>query len=75
MVNDNIDVAILPPLNDGRCPDCAGRTWRDGPRGGMSQNVECRKCGSRFNIARYQDKVVFAERIGNDSDWDVLGYE
>jgi hypothetical protein len=31
-----------------RCPDC-GSTLADGPRGGLSQNVLCSGCGSRFN--------------------------
>ncbi|TYL87462.1 hypothetical protein [Bradyrhizobium cytisi] len=33
------------------CPDCGGFLFRPGPCGGVSQNIECVGCGSRFNVA------------------------
>jgi hypothetical protein len=45
-----IDV-VFPDDED--CPDCGGFIFRDGPRGGLSQNIECVGCGSRFNVTRW----------------------
>jgi hypothetical protein len=53
----------------GDCPDCNGFMWRPGPRAGLSQNIECVGCGSRFNVAHYNGEFVSAERISNDMQW------
>lgn len=37
-------------LDGGMCPDCGGKKFLEGPHGGMSVNIECSKCGARFNI-------------------------
>ena len=38
-------------ISKGRCPACTEPTrFLAGPRGGMSQNIKCEKCGQRFNI-------------------------
>ena len=35
---------------DNRCPCCEQNgAWLAGPRGGMSQNIMCRFCGTRLN--------------------------
>lgn len=60
------DPTITPALADDRCPDCGGYDWRPGPRGGLSRNIECRGCRSRFNIARHGDTLIFAERIDRE---------
>jgi len=60
---------LVDDLQAGRCPDCGGTDWRPGPRGGNSENVECRGCGNRFNVGRLHDQVVMAERIGRDAVW------
>lgn len=60
-------------LAAGQCPDCDGFVFRDGPRDGLRQNIECVRCGSRFNVARYyrtaadmrdgRKSIVIASRI------------
>lgn len=43
--------------DDQSCPDCGGFTFRPGPRGGASQNIECAKCGARFNVVRWYHEL------------------
>ena len=40
-----------PQKVDGKlgCPDCGNPEFRFGPAGGMSQNVECVGCETRWN--------------------------
>ena len=59
----------IEKLIDGRCPDCDCIIFRPGPRGGIAQNIECVKCLSRFNVARYNGEFVGAHRIPNDVEW------
>jgi ribosomal protein S27E len=54
---------LIFAFQEGRCPDCGGRQIIPGPRGGLSQNLTCGGCGSRFNVAKYQGQVFFAERL------------
>ncbi len=49
----------------GQCPDCHGRHIVPGPRGGLSQNFACGGCGARFNVAKWQGRVFFVERLGD----------
>ena len=42
-----------------RCPDCHEKIFLKGPEGGMSVNIKCAGCGSKFNIC----PPFFAERI------------
>jgi hypothetical protein len=63
------DSKILPALAEYQCPDCGGFIFRPGPRGGISQNIECVGCGSRFNVARYHGALISAERINGGSRW------
>lgn len=46
------------------CPDCGSDQFREGPSGGMSQNVRCAGCGHHFNWAL----PVAIERIHISSD-------
>lgn len=32
------------------CPDCGCKQFYEGPCGGLSQNVQCAKCGHWFNM-------------------------
>jgi hydrogenase maturation factor HypF (carbamoyltransferase family) len=62
------ELSLLDALNRGVCPDCKCNSFEDGPRGGVSQNIRCTACGSRFNVApRYlpadSSPLLFAERI------------
>jgi len=49
--------AIL--FNYGQCPDCGGEKFLKGPEGGLSENIMCTACKSKFNIC----PPWFAERI------------
>ncbi len=33
-----------------KCPDCGNDSWLGGPCGGGSQNIQCKDCGSKFNM-------------------------
>ncbi|WP_225119847.1 hypothetical protein [Bradyrhizobium sp. BRP22] len=55
-------------MQGGSCPDCRGFIFRDGPRGGISQNIECVGCGSRFNVVRYFDHIVRVERLPRERE-------
>jgi len=57
----------MEKISDGICPDCGGRIWRPGPRGGIAQNVECVGCLSRFNVARHNGQFVTAQRIPSEA--------
>lgn len=52
-------------LNAGRCPECGGRGFVLGPRGGMNQNIECAQvtCRARFNVAIFAGAIQHAQRI------------
>ena len=47
----------------GICPDCKSKEFLAGPRGGMAQNIECKGCGSRFNVSPFG-----VDRIGHRDD-------
>ena len=42
------------------CPDCNSVEFYEGPHGGLSVNIKCAGCGSKFNIA---SPIGWAERI------------
>lgn len=53
----------LHSLNErGRCPDCGGQQFIEGPHGGASVNIKCAKCGSKFWYA----PPFTPQRIDND---------
>lgn len=39
----------VPCPRGGRCPNCRGQSFYQGPEGGLSMNVECAQCGCRWN--------------------------
>jgi len=51
------------------CLDCGCSILRPGPRGGMSQNVECARCKSRFNVTYWRGALIRADRIDNNGEW------
>lgn len=53
----------LDSLKNGICPDCGPTDFLMGPRAGICENIQCEKCGSRFNIAMVNSRVFKAERI------------
>lgn len=46
---------------DGSCPDCGSEKWFEGPSAGISTNIKCANCGSKFNHHMHSSKI---ERIG-----------
>ena len=38
------------PIPREKCPDCGNDEFEEGPCGGGSQNVRCRKCGQWWNF-------------------------
>jgi hypothetical protein len=57
-----------------RCPDCNGKGFYAGPRGGISQNIYCqnRECRSAFNVTVFTETEGTVERIGKkDPEWYV----
>lgn len=59
---------FIPSLAKDICPDCGGVTWRRGPRGGLSQNMECRQCKARFNVTWFKGHLIAAEPIPSEAD-------
>lgn len=51
-------------LDAGKCPDCGGTKFLEGPHGGLSVNIKCAKCGARFNIVPRLAGSFGKERIG-----------
>jgi hypothetical protein len=43
--------ALLEKLNKGVCPDCAAERFNRGPAAGLSINVQCAGCGSKFCVS------------------------
>ena len=43
--------AELDKLNEGVCPDCKGTLFNKGPTGGLSHNIRCAECGSKFCLS------------------------
>jgi uncharacterized Zn finger protein (UPF0148 family) len=69
-------IDVVFPDNES-CPDCGCFIFRPGPRGGISQNIECAQCGSRFNVTRWDHNttdrkgpmpIVWAQRIPSEKD-------
>lgn len=58
-----------PALARGECVDCGGFVFRPGPRGGLSQNMECVGCGQRWNITYFRGQMAFVQRITNAGEW------
>lgn len=46
-------------LIQNQCPDCLQTAFNEGPHGGLSVNIQCIVCGSKFNVF----PPHFAERI------------
>ena len=81
-VQGQVMIDVVFPDNE-NCPDCGGFIFRPGPCGGISQNVECVGCLSRFNVARWDPAmhvrevqaiykqplpIVWAQRIPSEAD-------
>jgi hypothetical protein len=71
-------IDVVFPDNE-NCPDCGCTIFRPGPRGGISQNIECVRCLSRFNITRWDNSayptdrqgpmpIVWAQRIASEAE-------
>jgi hypothetical protein len=57
--------ALLSSLNEGFCPDCGGARFHRGPCAGMSMNVKCAGCGSKFCISPpfTPDRIDNSDRV------------
>jgi hypothetical protein len=64
----------LGPLAKNTCPDCRYHQFRRGPGGGMSVNIECCRCLSRFSVAVYSGRLIHAERIAHNGEWPDRGF-
>jgi len=53
-------------MSNGHCPTCGHRGFRLGPRGGHSINIECGKCGCRYNVVNVGWSVMYGQRIPRD---------
>lgn len=56
----HLDPVLFKTLFVGKkCPDCGSTDFFMGPQGGLAQNVMCANpnCGSRFNLAPFDDGV------------------
>jgi hypothetical protein len=60
----------------GRCPDCGGTQFREGPSGGISTNWVCdnEACGSRFNIAPVGPGATLGLDLCRIFPRDFIGY-
>lgn len=56
-------------LSRRECPECRGFIFRPGPRGGLSQNMECVGCGRRYNFSFWQGQIILAHIIDNSGEW------
>jgi hypothetical protein len=56
--------------DNGSCPDCGGRSFVQGLRGGASQNISCDNaaCGARYNVLVINGQYLFAQRIEERTD-------
>jgi len=61
----------LAQLGQGVCPDCEGTRIVPGPQGGAGRNVACADCGSEFNIARFEGRVVLGHRNSKPGEPDL----
>lgn len=65
--------ALFPPtildpkdsFSRGILPCCGGTQYYEGPRGGLSQNIQCanEECGQRWNIAIVNGHCIMADKI------------
>lgn len=65
---------LFAEISQDICPDCGGRGFYAGPRGGMSQNIYCRNraCRSAFNVTQFNGSEGTVERIGKQTpEWYV----
>jgi len=60
----------MQPWN-GRCPDCNGTQWLEGPEGGLCINLKCPTCDARINVARIPGSPLY-ERIDGKPEKVIL---
>lgn len=66
-----IEGDALATLASGKCPDCDEGDLAPGPRGGINQNLACRRCGAEFNVASFGGRVIQADRLRPLGEPDV----
>lgn len=63
MTMEAVTDEALAKLASDTCPDCDHVGFEGGPRGGINQNVACRRCGAEFNTTRWAGRVIAAARL------------
>jgi transcription elongation factor Elf1 len=63
----------LEPLEEQRCPICGHRHFNLGPAGGLNVNIECERCGQRFNVCVYDGVLILAQTIAYNGLWPDRG--
>jgi len=63
----------MEPLQQHRCPYCAHDEFYRGPAGGLALNIECKRCGERYNVAMNEGQLLLAARIGYRGTWPDRG--
>jgi hypothetical protein len=69
MLQPGVGRDVVPWESYPECPDCGANAWRLGPRGGLSVNIECTRCGEAFNAVL---ALQLIQRItGGAQEYDV----
>ena len=63
----------LEALQDHSCPYCGHRQFYRGPAAGLAVNIECKRCGERYQIAISGDDLLLAQRIRYNGTWPDRG--
>jgi hypothetical protein len=51
VANQALESKLAPPQPRPKCLACGGTNFLRGPEGGLSQNIQCVKCGNRWNVS------------------------
>lgn len=71
-INEPEPIGIQWLKRRSQCPDCKGKLFNRGPRGGMSMNIRCAQCGSKFCFTGPFTQE--SDRINNSDEFYQIGY-
>jgi hypothetical protein len=66
LMNSSVGEDLVRWLAFPECPDCGGRTWYFGPRGGLAINLRCAGCKAWFNTVFLIGIDQMIQRIPGD---------
>jgi hypothetical protein len=66
LMNPSVSEDLVRWLAFPECPDCGGRTWYFGPRGGLAINLRCAGCQAWFNTVFLIGIDQMIQRIPGD---------